>query len=128
MSAACRCIAGQHRRDAADGTEQVLSVSQVHLHDRFFTDTGYGYDIAVMKLARPARLNRDVGLVCLPRQNHRVQTGKSCYMTGEQQSLLGECVRVRVCVCVCVCVCVWGGGGGGGRAAGPVTKYTLPLW
>ena len=51
--------------------------------NRFYqTISGYGHDIALIKLSRPAILNKDVNLVCLPKQNNRVAIGKMCYLTG----------------------------------------------
>ena len=61
---------------------QYFDVSQLYIHKRFQTDTGYGHDIALIRLSRPAVLNREVGLVCLPKQNQRVEVGKGCYLTG----------------------------------------------
>lgn len=61
---------------------QYFDVSQLYIHKRFQTDTGYGHDIALIRLSRPAVLNRGVGLVCLPKQNQRVEVGTDCYLTG----------------------------------------------
>lgn len=77
-----RIILGVHDRSQEESMRQYFDVSQLYIHKRFQTDTGYGHDIALIRLSRPAVLNRGVGLVCLPKQNQRVEVGKVCYLTG----------------------------------------------
>ena len=45
---------------------------------------GYGNDIALIKLSRPAILGRRVGLACIPSgdDTDRVPPGTKCFMTG----------------------------------------------
>ena len=75
-------LIGEHDRTKDEGTEQYFDVSQLYLNKHFQTYSGYGHDIALIRLSRPAILNRYVSLACLPRQNERVATGKLCYLTG----------------------------------------------
>lgn len=75
-------LTGEHDRTKDEGTEQYFDVSQLYLNKHFQTYSGYGHDIALIRLSRPAILNRYVSLACLPRQNERVATGKLCYLTG----------------------------------------------
>ena len=75
-------LTGEHNRTKDEGKEQYFDVSQLYLNKHFQTYSGYGHDIALIRLSRPAILNRYVSLVCLPRQNERVATGKLCYFTG----------------------------------------------
>jgi len=77
-----RIILGEHDRTKAEGMEQYFDISQCCIHKRFDLKVSYGYDIAVVRLSRPAILNRAVSLVCLPKQNDRVEVGKLCYLTG----------------------------------------------
>ena len=70
---------------------QYFDVSQLYIHKRYLTFSGYGHDIALIRLSRPAVLNQAVGLVCLPKQNERVAIGKKCYLTG---SLNDICTNV----------------------------------
>ena len=76
-------VSGGHDRTKEEATKQYFDVSQLYIHRRYQTDTGYGHDIAVIRLSRPAFLNEAVGLVCLPKQNHRVAIDKMCYLTGD---------------------------------------------
>ena len=81
----CLCVfflTGEHNRTKDEGTEQYFDVSQLYLNKHFQTYSGYGHDIALIRLSRPAILNPYVSLACLPRQNERVATGKLCYLTG----------------------------------------------
>ena len=75
-------LTGEHNRTKDEGKEQYFDVSQLYLNKHFQTYSGYGHDIALIRLSRPAILNRYVSLACLPRQNERVATGKLCYLTG----------------------------------------------
>ncbi|XP_078373651.1 chymotrypsin-like elastase family member 3B [Oculina patagonica] len=73
---------GVHDRTVSDQV-QSISVSEIHINKRAMTK-GYGDDIALIKLSRPALLNGRVGLACLPsgRKTDRVTPGTMCYLTG----------------------------------------------
>ncbi|EDO31586.1 predicted protein, partial [Nematostella vectensis] len=73
---------GDFNRDIKEPTEQEFDVSTLHLHQRFLTDKGYGYDIALLKLSRPAVINEFVRTVCLPAQGSRALEGTMCFITG----------------------------------------------
>jgi len=77
-----RIVLGEHDRAKEEETRQYFDVSQLYMYKRYQTDSGYGHDIALIRLSRPAILNQAVGLVCLPKQNERVTIGKLCYLTG----------------------------------------------
>ena len=50
---------------------------------------GYGNDIALLKLSRPALIGGRVGLACLPRGDltERVAPGTKCFLTGTSMLL-----------------------------------------
>lgn len=49
---------------------------------------GYGFDVALVKLARPVILGPGrVWPACLPEQGKRVSVGKLCFITGKFQSV-----------------------------------------
>lgn len=77
-------LAGAHDRTKQEVTEQYFEVSQLYIHKRYQTNSGYGHDIALIRLSRPAILKEAVGLVCLPKQDNRVAVGKTCYLTGKR--------------------------------------------
>ena len=81
-------LVGEHDRAKEEETRQYFDVSQLYMYKRYQTDSGYGHDIALIRLSRPAILNQAVGLVCLPKQNERVTIDKLCYLTGNTYRLL----------------------------------------
>lgn len=64
---------------------QSINVSEIHINKLAMTK-GYGNDIALIKLSRPAALNARVGLACMPsgKKTDRVKPGTMCYITGKQ--------------------------------------------
>lgn len=74
---------GVHGRSVPDQI-QTIGVSEIHIHSGAMTE-GYGNDIALIKLSRPAMLNTRVGLACMPsgKETDRVVPGKMCYITGK---------------------------------------------
>lgn len=77
-----RIVLGEHDRTKHEGTEQYFNVSECCVHKGYQIETTYGFDIAIIKLSRPATLNSAVGLVCLPNQNQRIHVGELCYLAG----------------------------------------------
>ncbi|CAH3026001.1 unnamed protein product, partial [Porites evermanni] len=73
---------GAHRRLNSVGTEQDLRVSKVITHPSYHKPTTYGHDIALLKLEKPAQLNRYVNLVCLPHAVAAPTDGTKCWITG----------------------------------------------
>ncbi|XP_031574388.1 chymotrypsinogen A-like [Actinia tenebrosa] len=69
-------VAGAHQR-VGDGTE--YHISKIILHKDY---SHVFHDVALLKLAKAVILNKNVGTICLPKQNDRLPTGKKCYMTG----------------------------------------------
>ena len=62
---------------------QNINVSEIHIHNQAMTE-GFGNDIALIKLSRPALLGGIVGLACLPQGDNvdRVAPGTKCFVTG----------------------------------------------
>jgi len=73
---------GAHYRTRSTGTEQDISVSKIISHKDFNSPIRYSHDIALLKLSRPARLNKAVGLACMPGSSGYVSVGKRCWVTG----------------------------------------------
>lgn len=75
------CV-GVHDRRVSDQVQRI-GVSEIHINNRAITK-GYGNDIALIKLSRPALLGNSVGLACLPSGDprDRVAPGTKCFLTG----------------------------------------------
>ena len=86
-------FAGEHDRSRDEG-EQEIGVSVIHIHKKAMTE-GFGNDLAIMKLSRPAILNEKVKPVCLPKRKSRVPVGTKCYITGKDR-LAFEILRGRL--------------------------------
>lgn len=73
---------GDHVRSQHEGTEQEFQVSVIHIHPWIFTDKGYGYNIAVLKLSSPVTITNAVKAIKLPDAGENVVVGEKCFMTG----------------------------------------------
>lgn len=62
--------------------EQDFEVAKIISHDSHHIPVANAYDIAMVKLKRPARLDRAVNLACLPQSGGRVKNRKMCWVTG----------------------------------------------
>ena len=56
-------------------TEQRFKLSKIIVHPDYYPGCNE-YDIALLKLEKPAKLNSYVKIVCLPYQNYRLRNGK----------------------------------------------------
>ena len=66
-----------------DRYEKEYDVISVRIHEQYMT-SGYGYDIALLKLASPALMSPGkVWPACLPQQGQRTPVGKECFITGK---------------------------------------------
>ena len=80
------CISrmGAHYKRGSVGTEQNIKVQRIVMHPRYNNPKRYAHDIALIKLASPARLNKAVGIACMPPDDVAgLQDGKKCWITGE---------------------------------------------
>ncbi|KAK3744449.1 hypothetical protein QZH41_012870, partial [Actinostola sp. cb2023] len=72
---------GEHHLNRNDGTEQEFTVSKIVVHPGY-DRTSYDNDIALLKLNRPAKLNKAVSPICLPSHGVSVSASTNCYITG----------------------------------------------
>lgn len=70
---------GEHNLKADDGTEQTIKVAKVWRHRQYGKKNGF--DIAVLKLAKPAKIDNAVSLACL-NKDQAFSAGKMCLVTG----------------------------------------------
>ncbi|CAH3033235.1 unnamed protein product, partial [Porites lobata] len=73
---------GAHKRTSDVGTEQDFRVSKIITHPSYHQPKRLSHDIALLKLERPAQLNRYVNQACLPHQVNAPTDGKRCWITG----------------------------------------------
>ena len=57
-------------------------MAKIISHDSHHVPVANAYDIAMVKLKRPSRLDRAVNLACLPQSGGRVKNRKHCWVTG----------------------------------------------
>ena len=79
---------GAHKRVGKVGTEQDFAVQKIIQHPMYQKPFGLANDIALLKLKKPARINRAVGTACFPGSKGRVPDGKRCWVTGTVEPLL----------------------------------------
>jgi len=76
-------MGAHYKYGASLGTEQVIDVEKIVLHPSYHKPVRYAHDIALIKLANPAILNKAVGLACLPSDSVAgFVPGKRCWITG----------------------------------------------
>lgn len=77
---------GAHRRLYTVGTEQDFRVVNIISHSSYQKPIGLSYDFALIKLQKPAILNKAVGLVCVPDGSTPAMPidnlRKKCWITG----------------------------------------------
>ena len=81
---------GAHYRSSSIGTEQDFKVERVISHESYKKPRGLAHDIAMLKLDKPAQINKAVGLACLPAQSADVTEidGKHCWVTGTDEKVI----------------------------------------
>ena len=85
------CRLGAHYRTSSNtGTEQDFEVEKVINHHSYKRPYGMAHDISLLKLRRPANLNRAVNLACLPGSDGGVEDGKMCWVTGKSNKFRGR--------------------------------------
>jgi len=73
---------GEHHFEKTEGYEQDIDIASVTIHRSYGVATSYDRDIAVIKLASPARFNDRVGPACLQSNNADFPPGTPCFVTG----------------------------------------------
>ena len=77
---------GAHSRlGSTTGREQDIDVAEIITHENYHSPLTYSHDIALLRLAKPAKLGKGVGLVCLPDSNLPLpidDLNKKCWITG----------------------------------------------
>lgn len=74
-------LLGVHSQDEPPDAAHVRAVAAILVPDNY-SDVELGADLALLRLAAPARLGPAVRPVCLPRASHRFAHGTACWATG----------------------------------------------
>lgn len=72
---------GEHHFETTEGYEQDIDIAAVYTHASYGLAVSHDRDIAVIKLASPAKFNSHVGPVCLQSSNADFPPG-ACAITG----------------------------------------------
>ena len=78
-------MGAHYRTSGSVGTEQDITVEKIIVYERYNNPISFSNDIALIKLAIPARLGKGIGLVCLPDTSHPLpfdNVNKKCWITG----------------------------------------------
>ena len=78
-------MGAHYRVSGTVGTEQDIDVAQIINHESYHTPLRYSYDIALLKLARPAKLQTGIGLACLSDSSLPLpidDPNTKCWITG----------------------------------------------
>ena len=73
---------GAHRKYGKDSHSQDFSIQKIIMHESYKKPVGLSHDIALLKLNKPAILNRYVGVACLPDEETMTDLPKRCYISG----------------------------------------------
>lgn len=80
------CFGKHHMNSSWDGpTEQCVSVDALVSHEGFVypqDQTDITNDIALVHLAEPVNMTREVSPVCMPKPDFVLPAGKPCFVTG----------------------------------------------
>ncbi|XP_062326524.1 elastase-1-like isoform X1 [Osmerus eperlanus] len=78
-----RVILGEHDLKNNEGSEQIMTVSKVHIHSKWNSNNvAGGWDIALLRLTSDATLNSQVQLASLPPSGQVLPHKNPCYITG----------------------------------------------
>ena len=78
-------MGAHYRVSGTVGTEQDIDVAQIINHESYHTPLRYSHDIALLKLARPAKLQTGIGLACLSDSSLPLpidDPNTKCWITG----------------------------------------------
>ncbi|XP_015761869.1 PREDICTED: MAM and LDL-receptor class A domain-containing protein 1-like isoform X4 [Acropora digitifera] len=75
-------LGAHYRTSSSTGYEQDFDVDKLIVHPSYGSPLRYSHDIAIVKLSRPALLNKRVHPACLPFAIPPPASGTSCWITG----------------------------------------------
>ena len=78
-------LGAQYRSSTAVGTEQDFDVIKIIQHERHRSPNTHSHDVALLKLSKPAKIGKGIGLICLSDSNFQLpfdDANKNCWITG----------------------------------------------
>ncbi|XP_028406523.1 chymotrypsin-like protease CTRL-1 [Dendronephthya gigantea] len=87
---------GDFDRLRHEGREQTFDVEKIVSHPEHDQPVSRNNDLALVKLKRPARLNKWVGSVCLPSKADYLHKDLHCYATGWGMTMRGRSYSRRL--------------------------------
>ena len=75
-------VAGAHDKSQRESTQQKISSKRIIMHPSY-TGSNLNYDVALVELSEPLKMNDRVVRACLPQSGVYPQVGKNCYVAGE---------------------------------------------
>ncbi|XP_035669866.1 chymotrypsinogen 2-like [Branchiostoma floridae] len=76
-------VVGEHTLSDQDGNEQAIPIAELILNDfDWANQSTWGKDIALLRLAAPATINRRVAPLCLPDSDLSLPEGTICVVAG----------------------------------------------
>ncbi len=79
-------MGAHYRVSGSVGTEQDIDVVQIINHESYHKPLTYSHDLALLKLAKPAKLGKGIGLACLPDSSlpplPEDDLNRKCWITG----------------------------------------------
>ena len=89
---------GAHYRSSTIGTEQDFGVERIISHESYKKPRGLAHDIAMLKLNKPAQINKAVGLACLPGHSGNVEEidKKHCWVTGADNIVIVQWNEISI--------------------------------
>lgn len=95
------CFGKHHMNSSLDGsTEQCVPVDTLVSHKGFVypqDNTDITNDIALVHLAKPVNMTREISPVCMPKPDIVLPAGKTCFVTGwgdEKGQSFAPCIHL----------------------------------
>lgn len=85
LSCLLRSMGAHYRKGNDPTTQQDFEIERIIMHEDYKKPFGMSNDIALLKLSTPAKLNKRVGLACLPDKSVEQpinDINKRCWITG----------------------------------------------
>ena len=78
-------MGAHYRLNGSTGTEQDFDVIKIIQHENCYSPNRWSNDVALLKLSKPAKIKKGVGIVCLSDDNFQLpfdDSNKTCWITG----------------------------------------------